>query len=129
MSTLQIEKEQLFNAMLQLPQTELEDLVRRVFSFKARAYAPTLSERESELLLQINQGLPAPTRRRLNELIEKRRSHTINQAELQELRQLTNQIEQADAERLKRLLELAALRNVPLDALIRQLGLKPYPHD
>ncbi|MGH9938386.1 MAG: STAS/SEC14 domain-containing protein, partial [Blastocatellia bacterium] len=60
--------------------------------------------------------------------IRKRQSYTITEAELQELRQLTDQIEKSDAERLKNLIELAHLRHVPLDDLIRQLGLKPYPH-
>lgn len=129
MPTIQIEKEQLLNAVLQMPRSELEEFVRKVFSLKAREYAPALSERESELLLQINRGLPAQTRKRLNELIEKRQSHTIQQDELQELRQITDQIEKSDAERLKWLIELAALRNLPLDDLINQLGLKPYPHD
>ncbi|MGH9931051.1 MAG: STAS/SEC14 domain-containing protein [Pyrinomonadaceae bacterium] len=129
MPTIQIEKEQLLNAVLQMPRNELEEFVRKVFSLKAREHTPTLSERESELLLQINRGLPAQTRKRLNELIEKRQSHTIQQDELQELRQLTDQIEKSDAERLKWLIDLAALRNLPLDDLINQLGLKPYPHD
>lgn len=129
MPTIQIEKEQLLNAMLQMPRSEMEEFVRKMFSIKAREYAPTLSARESELLLQINSGLPAPMRLRLNELIEKRRAYTIQPEELQELRQLTDQIEMSDAERLKCLIELAALRNIPLDDLINQLGLKPYPHD
>ncbi len=86
-------------------------------------------QRESELLLQINQTLPPPQRKRLNLLIKKRQSHTITSAELQELKQMTHEIEKSDARRLKGLIELAALRNVPLDDLIKQLGLKPYPHD
>ena len=49
--------------------------------------------------------------------------------ELQELKQMTHQIEKSDAARLKCLIELAALRNIPLDDLIKQLGLRPYPHD
>ena len=129
MSTLQIEKEQLFNAMLQLPRAELEDLVRRVFSFKAREYAPTLSEKETELLLKINQGLPPAMQQRLNELIDKRQSHTLTQAELEELIHLTDQVELFDAERLQYLIELAHVRGVTLDDVIKKLGIKPIPHD
>jgi hypothetical protein len=47
---------------------------------------------------------------------------------LKELIKLTNQVEMFDAERLKHLIELAHLRDVPLDDLIRQLGIKPVPH-
>ncbi len=129
MPTIQIDSEQLLNAALQMSPEELEQFVAKLFALKARERTSVLSERESELLLRINQGIPAPTRRRLNELIEKRHSYTIVEDELHELRQLTDQIEKSDAERLKWLIELAALRDVSLDALIQQLGLKPHPHD
>jgi predicted transcriptional regulator len=62
-------------------------------------------------------------------LIEKRRAETISAKELRELKKLTDRIEKLDAERLELLIELAALRNVPLRKLIKQLGLKPVPHD
>ena len=129
MPSLQIEPEQLLNAALQMSRPKLEQFVRRLFALKASEETPCLSERETELLLAINQGLPIPTRRRLNKLIRKRQSYTITEAELRELRQLTDQIEKSDAERLKNLIELANLRCVPVDDLISQLGLKPYPHD
>lgn len=129
MPTIQVENDQLLNAALQMSRPELEQFVARLFSLKAKEYAPTLSERESELLMKINQGLPPQTRQRLDELIEKRQAYAISEEELQELKQLTDQIEKSDAARLKCLIELAALRNIPLDDLISQLGLKPYPHD
>jgi len=88
-----------------------------------------LSERETELLLKINQGLPPDTQQRVNELIDKRQSYTITQDELQELIQLTDQIEMFDAERLKHLIGLARLRGITLDELIKKLGIKPVPHD
>ncbi len=129
MPTIQIEKEQLLNAVLQMPRNELEEFVRKVFSLKAREYAPTLSEKETELLLKINQGLPASLQQRLNELIDKRQSRTITPDELEELIRLTDQVEMHDAERLKHLIELAHLRGVTLDELIKKLGIKPVPHD
>lgn len=129
MPTIQIETDQLLQAALQMPREELEEFVIRLFTLKASEETPCLSDRETELLLAINQGLPAVTRKRLNKLIKKRQSYTITEGELRELRQLTDQIEKSDAERLKNLIELAHLRQVTLDDLIRQLGLKPYPHD
>ncbi|MCA1628512.1 MAG: STAS/SEC14 domain-containing protein [Acidobacteria bacterium] len=129
MPNIQIETEQLLNAALQMPRAELEQFVARLFALKAREFAPVLPQRESELLLQINQGLPLLTRERLNELIERRRSHTLTEDELRELCQLTDRIEKFDAERLQSLVELAALRTVSLDDLICQLELKPHPHD
>ena len=125
MSTLQIEKEQLFNAMLRLPRAELDDLVHRVFSFKAKEYAPTLSEKETELLLKINRGLPAAQLQRQNELIEKRQARTLTEAELDELIQLTDQVELYDAQRLEHLIELAHVRGVTLDEVMKQLQIRP----
>ena len=129
MPTIQIETEQLLNAALQMPREELEQFVARLFSLKAREYAPVLSEKETELLLKINQGLPTAMQQRLNELIEKRQSHTITGDELEELIRLTNQVEMFDVERLRHLIDLAHLRGVTLDELINKLGLKPVPHD
>jgi len=129
MPTIEIEKEQLLNAALQMSRSELEEFVLKLFSLKARQETPSLSEREAELLMKINQGLPATMQERLNELIDKRRAEIISAKELRELKKLTGQVEKFDVERLKLLTELAALRNVPLRKLIKQLGLKPVPHD
>jgi hypothetical protein len=129
MPTIQIETEQLLNAALQMPQEEFEQFVTRIFSIKARERAPVLSEREAELLQKIYQSIPPAMQQRMNELIEKRQSHTISEAELGELINLTDQVELFDAERLKYLIELAHLRNVTLRDLIQQLGIKPVPHD
>jgi len=79
--------------------------------------------------MKINQGLPPATQERLNELIKKRRAESITAKELRELKRLTNQVEKLDLERLKLLTELAALRGIPLRKLIKQLRLKPVPHD
>ncbi len=129
MPTIQIDTEQLLNAALQMPQSELEQFVARLFALKARQDAPGLSEREAELLMKINQGLPSAQQERLNELIDKRQARTINAKELRELKKLTDQVETFDAERLKLLTELTHLRGISLRKLIKQLGLKPVPHD
>jgi hypothetical protein len=127
--TVQIEKEQLLDAVLQMPQHELEQFVSRVFSLKARKRTRALPEREAHLLLKINQGLPSATQQRLKELINNRRAETISAKEQRELKKLTDQIEKSDAKRLELLTELARLRNVTLRKLIKQLGLKPAPHE
>lgn len=129
MPAIQIEPEQLLHAALQMSRPEIEQFVRRLFSLKIRQEAPGLSEREAELLLQINQGLPDRMQERLNILIEKRQAETIKAKELRELKKLTDQVEKFDAERLELLIELAHIRRLPLRRLIKQLGLRPAPHD
>ena len=129
MPTIQIETDQLLQAALQMPREELDRFVARLFALKARQETPGLSEREAEILMRINQGPLSAKQGRLNELIDKRQAGTITAKELRELKALTDQIEQSDAERLKMLTELAHLRNVSLRKLIKELGLKPVPHD
>lgn len=129
MPTIQIETDELLKAALQLPQVELEQFVRRLFALKARERTSVLSEREAELLDQIYQRLPDDTQQRLNELIKKRQAYTITPDELQELIELTDQAEAFDVARLELMSELAHLRNVPLEQMIRQLGLKRVAHD
>jgi predicted oxidoreductase len=129
MSDMQIEYDQLLSAASQLPRPELERFVAKLFALKAREETPNLSEAETRLLLKINQDIPPAARKRMNELIDKRQANLISQAELEELIQLTDQSEELGVERLKCLIELAQLRNIPLDELMRQLGIKPVPHD
>ena len=129
MPAIQIEPEQLLHAALQMSRPEIEQFVGRLFSLKLREEAPGLPEREAELLMQINRGLPTATQERLNQLIEKRRAETISAKELRELKKLTDCVEEFDATRLAWLVELAHLRRVPLRKLVKQLGLKPVPHD
>ena len=128
MPTIQVDPEQLLQAALQMPRAELEQFVARLLALKIRQDTPHLSQAESALLLNINQGMPAATHQRLDALIAKRQAHTLTRGEHQELLQVTEQIEQRDAERLQHLIELAALRHVTLDALMQQLGLQPAPH-
>jgi DNA replicative helicase MCM subunit Mcm2 (Cdc46/Mcm family) len=129
MPTIQIETEQLLNAALQMPQEEFEQFLAKLLSIKARERAPVLSERESELLLKINEGLSPTDAKRMKDMIAKRQSYTITEAELQELIRLTDEAERLNVERLKHLIELAHLRNVTLDQLMDQLGLRPEPYD
>jgi hypothetical protein len=121
--------EQLLNAARQMPRPELERLFIRLFADKAREETPSLSQAESRLLLKINQDIAPVARQRMNTLIEKRDQRRIAPAELEELIQLTDHAEAFGAERLKCLIELAALRNVTLDEVMNQLGIKPVPHD
>jgi hypothetical protein len=65
---------------------------------------------EAELLQKINQGLPPEIRKRYTELNAKLHEETIAPEERQELLELIDRIELADAERLQDLIELARIR-------------------
>ena len=123
------ETEQLLNDALQMSRPELERFVARLFALKARQDLPSLRKRESELLLEINQGVPEALQQRYNALIRKRRKHKLTSTEHRELLGLTKQIEQIDVERLKMLSELARLRGATLPELMRDLGINPPEPD
>jgi hypothetical protein len=76
------------------------------------------------LLQQINRGVSAEVRQRYEDLNDKLHDETITPDEHQELLKLIEQIELADAERMRHLIDLAQLRQVSLDTLLDQLGIR-----
>ena len=88
----------------------------------------SLSERESELLLGINRGLPGEQAERYRELMNRRRTGILSADEHQELSRLTDEAERLQGERIERLAELARLRGKPLVALMEELGVRPSPN-
>ena len=127
MSTISVQSEVSLEAMIrgveQLSTPDLEQLVDRVLTIRARRRAPSLSRKETELLRKINQGLPVVTQQRFDELTAKRRAEMLNQEEHQELLQVLDQIEQHDVKRLEALAELSQLRNVSIRVLMKDLGI------
>ncbi len=132
MPTIQIEanlsSEQLLNAARQMPRPEFNRFVEDVLRVRANHERGNLSVAESELLAQINQPVPADMQRRYDELLARRDARTLSTDEQQELLRLTDQVELLEAERMKRLIELAQLRQVSLDEVFQQLGLPPLSY-
>lgn len=116
-------RENLVQAAERLPLTELTDLVQDLLRLQARRQAPVLPQQEADLLQQINQGLPLEQQRRYETLIEKRLAETLTPAEHQEFMQLNQTVEQRNVARLKNLVALAQLRQVPLSQLMADLGI------
>lgn len=125
MPTTQIESDQLLNAALKMPEEEFQHFVTELFTLKARERVTALSQRESELLTSINQGLPPADAKRMNELIAKRQDYSLTEEEYQELIRLTDESECFGVERLKHLMELAHLRGITLDEVMEQLDIRP----
>ena len=88
---------------------------------------PRLPQKESELLLEINRGLPPSSAERYRELMGRRRAAELTPEEHRELLRLTNEAEQLQAERIERLAQLARLRGKPLRAVMDELGIRPSP--
>ncbi|MBM4257005.1 MAG: STAS/SEC14 domain-containing protein [Deltaproteobacteria bacterium] len=123
-SQVEIDIDDLLKGVAQLEPNELEQVVNKLLALQARQRAVSLSKTETDLLEQINQGLPQTVRQRYEELAAKSQEETITPAEHVELLRLTDQIEQADVERPRALIALAELRQVSLDAVMDQLGLR-----
>jgi hypothetical protein len=123
-SQIELDVDELLQGVARLGSGDLEQFADRVLALRARRRAPSLPQREAELLQLINRGVPAEVRRRYDELNDKLHAETITDDEQQELLKLVEQIEQSDAERLRHLVELARIRQIPLDTLMDQLGLR-----
>lgn len=83
------------------------------------------AERESELLQKITLGIPDAIWKRYDYLQGLREREQLDPEELAELIRISDQMEKANAERMKYLVELAKLRNVSLRGLMLTLGIKP----
>jgi hypothetical protein len=121
---VQMSSEQLLKAIEQMSEPDLEEFVTQVLLLKARRRNANLSTQESEWLLQINQAIPPELQARFNELVAKRQAFTLTDAEHAELLQLTDQIEQRDAERIEALGKLAQLRGRSLPEIMKDLGIQ-----
>ena len=106
--------EELLDGAAQLDTPKLEHLFSEVGALLAKRRAPHLSRDEAALLQKINQGLPPDVQQRYDTLIEKRQEETLTSDEHQELITMNDQIEEADAERVKNLATLAQLRQVSI---------------
>ena len=117
----------LLQAVEKLSAPDWERFVERVIALDAHRRAPGLSREETRLLEDINRGLPQEIQDRMVALTAKRREESLSAAEHAELVRLTDRAEALQADRLERLAELAALRQIPLRDLMNDLGISTMP--
>lgn len=131
MATVQIKSDvdidQLLEGVAQLDTAELRQFLTRASLLLAQRQDTALPSSESELLRQINQGLPADTQHRYDELREKLRREELSSEEHEELLKLVDVVEQATADRLQHLIALSQLRQISLDELMKQLEIRQPP--
>jgi len=87
--------------------------------------APRLSKRETELFLKLNRTLPEDERQRYEELTEKRIEETLTKKERAELLKLIEELQQIWVERWQAVIDLAKLRKISPQEMMRQLGVDP----
>jgi hypothetical protein len=123
-SQIEIDLDEVLQGLARLGSKELEQFVEKVIALQAQRRAPSLPKDETELLQQINRGLPADVRQRYDALNAKLHDETITPEEHEELLTLIDRLELADAERMQRLVALAQIRGVLVDTLMEQLGIR-----
>lgn len=114
---------QVLEDMARLTAGQLEAVIERAALLRLQKRKRVLSARESVLLHAINRGLNAEKAARLGQLEQKLRQETISLREQGQLLGLTGELERLAAQRLKALIELAALRKTSVPKLMRQMGL------
>ena len=86
-----------------------------------------LSKHETVLLQQINGNIPVDTWERYHILRDRLQAETMSTSESAEYAAINQQIEAANVKRLAALIELAKIRNISLDALMKQFATGLHP--
>ncbi|MCB8944672.1 MAG: hypothetical protein H6658_13065 [Ardenticatenaceae bacterium] len=116
---------ELLDSLKQLGIDELGEVAATAVRLRASRRANVLPEREALLLEKINRTLTTAEQERMALLIEKRQAETLTETELAELINLSDLVEEIQVERLSALIELAAVRNISLDALKQSINYTP----
>ena len=115
--------DELLKAIDSLSEPDLDNLVKRALFVRARRKMNVLTPAETDLLLEINQGIPAQVHDRYEVLLEKRDDETLTEDNYRELLDLSNQIEGFGVKRIEALAKLATFRQVSLPKLMDDLGI------
>jgi len=107
----------------------LESVQKRLHTTSPRAHpSRRLPDAEADLLQKINGSLSQIAWTRYRELLAKRQAETLTPPEQTELIALSDQIEEANVQRLTYLAALAELRQTTMPALMKELGLQPVAY-
>jgi hypothetical protein len=120
--------DELIKAADGLDASDLDLLLQQVVFLRARRKTPVLPAAEAQLLLNINQGIPADLLANYQVLRKKREAETLTDAEYDRLIQLSTEIEQIGVQRLEALARLAQLRQVSIIDLMATLGIQPMSY-
>lgn len=114
-----------YNAAPPQAKQKVQAAMRQALQHAASLRAARLSKKESGLFLTLNRTLPGAQQQRYEELMEKRWEETLTKKEHAELLQLIDALQQLWIERWQAVLDLAKLRKVPPQEMMRQLGVDP----
>jgi hypothetical protein len=123
-SAIKVEMDEILDGISNLKTPELETFLQEVAHLLAKRKHKTLSKRESELLLKINEPhLLNGEQEEYDLLYQKLENETISPTEHQRLLELIQLKEKKGVEKMQCLVELAQIRKVSLKALMNELGI------
>lgn len=106
-----------------LETSELEQFLQKIGRLVASRKASPASERETTLLLAINQAIPKKLQDQYSSMVQKLEDETMTAAENKVFLKLVEKMEAKNGERLKYIIELSHIKGVPLETLMKQLHL------
>jgi hypothetical protein len=119
----QLPVDKLVKAVGQLSQADFEQFVQQVLALHAQSQAPGVPDVEADLLQKINQGLPPAVLQQYHALRAKLEDETLTPSEHAELLELTDRVENMEAQRVTYLAQLASSRQISISELMQQLGI------
>ncbi|MEZ5039823.1 MAG: hypothetical protein R2828_08025 [Saprospiraceae bacterium] len=126
---IQATKLELIKMITEIQSEKLLGNIKDFISQAEKKQIKSLSKRESDLLLAINEGIPEEMHTRLLALQTKQKKHSLSLNEQQELHSLIDAVEELDGRRLENMLSLSKLWDISLDQLRLRLDIKaPDPH-
>jgi hypothetical protein len=118
----------LLKAADQLSPSDVEWLYEYLRTRRGSRSRAGLPSQEAKLLARISKGFSDAWWERYHELLQKRRQESLTRIEHRDLLRLTDQLEQAEAKRVRYLIRLARLRGQSLQDLMANLGLPAQAH-
>jgi len=119
---------QVLAGMSQLTSRQLEAVMAQAARIRLQKRKRILAPRESDLLRIINRGLTPKKQVRLQQLQQKLSEETITPRQHKQLLSLADELERLGAQRLRALMDLAAIRNTTVPKLVQEMGLALSDH-
>ena len=124
MPTIESNGDDLLEAVKNMGPQEFDAFLEEALAARSPNKAATLSAKQTKLFKRFNRGLSPDISKRYALLVGRRKKGTLAADEFDELLHLTHEAESCDADRAAVLLELANIRQLPVRALMKQMGIK-----
>lgn len=115
--------EEILSGISSLELADVELFLKQARLVLARKKASHLSDEETTLFLKINQSFPVDLKQKYDDLITKMKANTISEKEKKELEKINKKWETWDVERMKNIVKLAEIREMPVRDFMKKHGL------